>query len=57
MSLLYIGQQITFYGGLFIVIIGIIGNGINILVFSTEHNYRRTPCTFYYLVGPIDNIS
>jgi hypothetical protein len=57
MSLSYIGEQITIYGGFFIVIVGIVGNGINILVFSSVHNYRRTPCTFYFLIASISNIA
>jgi len=57
MSLLYIGEQITIYGGLFILIIGVVGNGINVLVFSTVGNYRRTPCTFYFLIASIFNIA
>jgi len=57
MSLLNLGQQITIYGGLFILIIGIMGNGINVLVFSTFRNYRTTPCSFYFLCASIFNIS
>jgi hypothetical protein len=56
MPLSYIGEQITIYGGLFILIIGVLGNGINILVFSRVRNYRRTPCTFYFLIASICNI-
>jgi hypothetical protein len=57
MSLLYIGQQITIYGGLFTVIVGVVGNGMNILVFSSVRNYRKNPCTFYYLIASIYNIA
>jgi hypothetical protein len=57
MFLVNLGQQITIYGGLFLVIIGVIGNGINILVFSTFRNYRTTPCTFYFLIASIFNIA
>jgi hypothetical protein len=35
MSLSHTSQQITIYGGLFLVIGGLIGNGMNILVFSS----------------------
>jgi hypothetical protein len=52
----YIGQQITIYFGSFLVAVGVIGNGINILVFSTVRNYRTTPCTFYILIASIWNI-
>jgi hypothetical protein len=56
MSLLDLGQQITIYGGLFILIIGVIGNAINVLVFSSVRTYRTTPCSFYLLIGSIVNI-
>ena len=55
MSLPYIGQQIYIYGGSFFLVIGLIGNGMNILPFSTIRVYRTTPCTFYFLVASIDN--
>ncbi len=50
MSLSYIGQQITIYGGFFTVVVGLVGNGINILIFSSVGNYRKTPCTFIILL-------
>jgi len=50
------GQQLTIYGGIFLLIAGVIGNGINILVFSTVRIYRTTPGTFYFLIGSIYNI-
>ncbi|CAF3871875.1 unnamed protein product [Adineta steineri] len=56
MSLIYIGQQITIYGGIFIFITGSSGNLMSILVFSSVHNYRTTPCTFYFLIASIFNI-
>jgi hypothetical protein len=51
MSLLLTSEQMTIYDELFLVIGGTIGNGINILVFSTFWNYRATPCTFYFLIA------
>lgn len=57
MSLLYISQQYTVYFGFFLLVTGTIGNGINILVFSTVRTYRRTPCSFYFLVVSIDNLA
>jgi hypothetical protein len=56
MSLTSLGEQITIYGGLLLVIIGVIGNGINVLVFSTVRTYRTTPCSFYFLFASIFNI-
>jgi hypothetical protein len=57
MSLIYVSQQVTIYVGLFLVVGGIIGNGINILVFSTVRSYRKTPCTFYFLIASIHNFA
>ncbi|CAF4326776.1 unnamed protein product [Adineta steineri] len=57
MSLLYLSQQITIYGGLILVTIGIFGNSMNILVFSTIRSYRTTPCSFYFLISSIFNIA
>lgn len=56
MSLPYIGEQLTIYIGSFPVITGVIGNGINIWIFSSVRSYRQTPCTFYFLIGSIFNI-
>jgi hypothetical protein len=56
MSLLYIGEQLTIYGGFFFLITGIIGNVMNIFKFSSVRTYRRTPSTFYFLVSSIDNL-
>jgi hypothetical protein len=57
MLLAYIGQQITIYAGYFLVVAGVVGNGINILVFSTVRNYRTTSCIFYILNASIWNIA
>jgi hypothetical protein len=56
MSLWYIGQQIIIYGGSFLIVTGVIGNGINILVFSSVRTYRTVPCTFYFLITSICNM-
>ncbi len=57
MSLLYISQQLTIYCGLFLLVIGVIGNGMNVWVFSSVRAYRTTPCTFYFLIASIDNMA
>jgi len=57
MSSLYVVQQVALYGGLFLIVTGIIGNGINIFIFSSVRNYRKTPCTFYFLIASIYNIT
>jgi hypothetical protein len=56
MSLLYIGQQFTIYGGFSLLVAGIVGNGMNIWIFSSVRTYRGTPCSFYFLVASVDNI-
>lgn len=56
MSLTFISQQIAIYGGIFIFVIGVVGNGINVFIFTTIRNYRRTPCIFYFLIASIFNI-
>jgi hypothetical protein len=56
MSLLYIGQLITIYCGFILLFTGIIGNGLNVFIFSSVQNYRRIPCTFYFVVEAIFNI-
>ncbi|CAF1567885.1 unnamed protein product [Adineta steineri] len=57
MSLLIIAQQLMIYGGIFEGVVGLIGNGINILVFSSVQQYRRTPTGFYFLIASVFNIS
>jgi hypothetical protein len=56
MSLLYISQEITIYGGIFLFVTGTVGNGMNIFIFSSVRTYRTTPYTFYFLIGSICNI-
>ena len=41
------------YVGIFILIAGVFGNGMNIYIFSSVHNYRTTPATFYVLIESI----
>ena len=36
-------------------VIGLIGNKINIFIFSIQVNYRRTSWTFYFLIDFINN--
>ena len=55
MSLSYIGRQLTIYIGSILLLAGIVGNGMNIFIFSSVHTYRTTPSTFYFLVSSICN--
>ncbi|CAF1525327.1 unnamed protein product [Adineta ricciae] len=56
MSLTYIGQQITIYGTLCYLVTGIVGNTINVYIFSTTRSYRTNPSTFYFLINSILNL-
>lgn len=48
---------ITFYVTIFIFISGLIGNGLNILLFTTIRTLRRQPCGLCFLVESIVNLS
>jgi hypothetical protein len=56
MSLSYIGQQLNIYGGFFFFVTGLVGNGMNIFIFSSVRTYRTNPSTFYFLIGSIINL-
>ena len=51
MSLKYAGQQLTIYTGFFLLVVGTMGNVLNVFIFASVRTYRTTPCTFYFLVG------
>ena len=53
MSLVYVSQQLTIYGGIFFLIIGLFGNGMSVYIFSTVRTYRTIPATFYFLIEAI----
>jgi hypothetical protein len=55
MSLSYIGRQLNIYVGSFFLLTGLVGNRMNIFIFSSVRSYRTTPCTFYFLIGSIVN--
>ena len=50
------GEQITIYIGAVLISAGLIGNGMNILIFSSTRIYRSTPSSFYFLAGSAVNI-
>ncbi|CAF1236769.1 unnamed protein product [Adineta steineri] len=56
MTLLYDAQQLSLYVGILLLLVGVIGNAINILVFSKVRTYRTNPCTFYFLMSSIHNM-
>jgi len=55
-SLPFIGQQITIYGGIIIIITGVLGNLINSIVFLSLETFRQSSCAFYLIILSIFNI-
>jgi len=53
MSLIYIGQEITIYGGAIIFVFGLIGNLLNILIFTSVRTYRQNPSVLYFINSSI----
>jgi len=54
-SLQYATNQVYLYGGLFILITGVIGEVFNILIFTTLKTFRKTSCGFYLTIVAISN--
>jgi hypothetical protein len=54
-SFQYLTQQVYLYGGFFIFITGVIGELLNILIFTTLKTFRKTPCGFYLTIVSIAN--
>jgi len=55
-SLPFIGQQITIYGGILILGLGIIGESLNIIVLLSLETFRQSSCAFYLTIMSIVNI-
>jgi hypothetical protein len=56
LSLSFIGQQITIYSGITILILGIIGGFLNLIVFLSLKTFRQSSCAFYLTVMSFVNI-
>lgn len=54
-SLYAVSRQLSFYVALIHIIIGTIGNCLNILIF-TSRNLRFNSCSFYFLCSSIANV-
>ncbi len=54
-SLYYISQQLSLYVGLILMVVGTIGNSLNILIFTSK-NLRCNPCSLYFLFSSIANL-
>jgi len=55
-SITFIGQQITIYGGMIILGLGVLGNLINIIVFLSLKIFRQSSCAFYLTIMSFVNI-
>jgi hypothetical protein len=55
-SLTFIGQQITIYGGILILAVGVLGESLNIIVFLSLKTFRESSCAFYLTVMAFVNI-
>jgi hypothetical protein len=56
-ALQFSSQQITIYVGLFSFIVGLLGNTLNIIVFTTLKTFRQTSCAFYLTTTSAINIT
>jgi hypothetical protein len=54
-SLYSISRQLSLYVALVLMIVGTIGNGLNILIFTCK-NLRSNPCSLYFLFSSIANL-
>jgi hypothetical protein len=54
-SLYYVSCQLSLYIALIHMIVGTIGNGLNILIFTSQ-NLRSNSCSFYFLFSSIANL-
>ncbi|CAF1317098.1 unnamed protein product [Adineta ricciae] len=55
-SLVFATKQLTIYGGISIVITGVIGGCLNIIVFLSLRTFRQNSCSFYLTIMSIVNI-
>jgi hypothetical protein len=54
-SLYYVGDQLSLYVALVHIIVGTIGNALNILIFTSK-NFRSNSCSLYFLFSSIANL-
>lgn len=55
-SFQHAAEQITISLGLFIFVIGLIGNSLNVVIFTSLKTFRETSCAFYMTVASLANI-
>ncbi len=51
-----ITRDISIYGGLFVLIIGLFSELLTIIIFTTLKTFRQTTCCFYLIINSIGNI-
>ena len=56
LSYQYAAEQIALYLGFFVLIIGLIGNTLNVIIFTSLRTFRETSCAFYLTVASLANI-
>ena len=54
--LTYAGKQVTIYGGITVVVAGVLGECLNSIVFLSLRTFRHNSCAFYLTVMSILNI-
>ncbi|CAF4972516.1 unnamed protein product [Rotaria sp. Silwood1] len=52
-SLIFVNRLFTLNFGLFIVIMGFLGSIMQVFILTTVPDYRKTPCTFYFIIAAI----
>jgi len=55
-SLAFIGKQVTIYGGITVLIAGVIGGLFDIIVFLSLRTFRQSSCAFYLTIMSIVNV-
>lgn len=52
-SIIFINQTVVIYFGMLIILVGLFGTLMQAFVLLTTQYYRKTPCTFYFIVASI----
>jgi len=55
-SLKFAGQHVASYGGLTVLIFGLLGGALNLLIFLTLRTFRQSSSAFYLIIMTIFNI-
>jgi hypothetical protein len=55
-TLSFIGKEIIIYGGISVLVVGVLGGLLNTLVFLSLRTFRQSSCAFYLIVMSIVNV-